>query len=242
MPTARRAITAYYNVDGNYWCDANGNYANPSQTPRFTLHEQAVLLLTLVHNFGEEVTDLIPELAFRFSVFSDTGVRLIDTDNSNINSAEALEYWEDATSAEGKFAILINADTTPLKTALEGFVCKWFSVEFNSFELLGLVGSYKEHLFCMNSNMDSDDINDGVVQSVITQGQVTIEANSVFTLIEADSSKYNLLAPTIETPTGAEINYGVTTVEVTDTGFKVFYNATVSESGYVLRYTLIRKV
>lgn len=82
---------------------------------------------------------------------------------------------------------------------------------------------------------------DDMIAERLTETDIAISANAFSTDILTDTTLYTVLGMYVVSPAGSEVGYSVTNIQVSAEGYKVFYNATVKEAGYILRYTLIRK-
>lgn len=243
MSSKRKIIEAYFNVDGGYWSDASGNFAVTPAIPRFGLYEQIAFKLHLIHNFGVQVTDYTNEQAFRLTIYSNTtGAKLLETVNAQINTVEGQEFWAEADSSKGLFVLLMDCTATALQTALANVSSLFTPFEFTVTDSVGMIANYQTYVYCTNSRFAGASQIEDTLASAMKQGTLEIVENSSFSLIEEDTTKYNMLAPSLIAPEDTELNYGVTSVTITEQGFKVYYNATIAEAGFTLSYTLIRKV
>jgi hypothetical protein len=89
-------------------------------------------------------------------------------------------------------------------------------------------------------DVEAGTVVDDIFANKVVTGTIDITVSVRSTLIPADTSKYTLIGAYVVAPTSS-INYTVTNIKETEGGFEVCYNATVSESGYSLRYTLMLK-
>lgn len=239
MATKRKVIEAYYNVDHNYWSNSVGDYIPTSGIPRLAFGLNALLKLHLIHADGSEVVDYDGDSVPHFAMFDDTNTVVVETGGVDINSDEALELWE-ADPTKGEFAVLLNCNTDELLTAMTGWECRRYRVEFVMMFDDTIIGQYEMLMYVDNTSSASSAEVNAIIARQKT-GTVAVQEGDAFSLIEIDPSLYNVTSAILEAPADAADNYGVTSVEPAETGFRVFYNATISASGYVLRYVLTRK-
>lgn len=235
----RQIIEAYYNVDGKHWSTANGSFALPSMIPCFGLYAKVAIKLHLISNYGLPVTDHTLGQGKTFTVYSEEGVKLCESLTESINNADGLALWN-ADATKGEFIILLDCATVPLQTLLADQKTARVRCEFIVIDEIGVVGEYKEYAYCEKTFYTADATTIPIT-AAMTQGSIDIDSDSVFSIVPANTVTHNILSPFIMSPTGAEINYSVTNVEVISEGFKVYYNATIVVAGYTLHYTLIRK-
>lgn len=89
--------------------------------------------------------------------------------------------------------------------------------------------------------VDTGTIINDIYADKVVRDEVTIAINTRMNFIEIDTTQYDLLSAYIVSPEGATIAYSVSNVQVLAEGFEVYYNATVLETGYALRYSLMMK-
>lgn len=255
-----KSLEVYYNVDRNYWSDANGNISVPSCVPRFSLYEQSVLKLHLIHDGGTEVTDYTDANIFGFLAYDYNGAPVIASNGSKINSPEAIAYWEEidavpavppdtpaiefvegANTAKGRFAILIDCATTELRDALAGKDCSYFRIEFTVAEVVTIIAVLREKCYFDNVIATTDTIQDIIFGNPITSGEMEIPIGSAFVILAESADDYTLSSVLVEAPDNAEEVYSVTNVSIGDGAFKVWFNATVQEGSHKVIYTLVKK-
>jgi len=255
-----KAQEVYYNVDRNYWSDANGNISVPSCVPRFSLYEHSVIKLHLIHDGGTEVVDYSDSQLFGFVAYDYNGNPVIASDSSKINSPEAIAYWEEieavpevppdtpavefvagANTEKGRFAIIVNCATTELRDALTGKSCSLFDIEFTIAEASTIISVMKEQCYFNNVKASPEVVQDLIFGNPITSGEVTIPINSAFVILTESPDTYTLSSVLVEAPDTAEHVYTVANVSIGDGAFKVWFNATVQEDSHKVIYTLVKK-
>ena len=89
--------------------------------------------------------------------------------------------------------------------------------------------------------VDTGSVINDIYADKVVRGEVTIAINTRMNFVETDITLYDLLSAYVVSPAGAIVAYSVSNVQVQAEGFEVYYNATVLESGYMLRYSLMMK-
>lgn len=239
----RKLIEVYYNVDGNHWSNSRGDYSMPLDVPRFSLYEKIALKLHLIHNGGGEVTNFTnANTFFHFLAVDSKGNRVIETLSNNINSTEGKQLWEEANSANGRFIIFIDCATEELKKALEGFTCKQFPIRLIVYGTSQeVIACYREKVYFDNLVIEGEEITGIITSSTIVSGDIVVQPPAFFQELVFDVNCFAVLAAILRTPVGTDNAYFVTNIEPTETGAKVYFNATMQEEGYALGYSLIRK-
>jgi hypothetical protein len=248
-----KSLEVYFNVDRNYWSDALGNISVPSCVPRFSLYEQSVLKLHLIHDGGTEVTDYTDGNIFVFIAYDYNGEPVIASDTTKINSVEALTYWvevpesegvtfvEGANTEKGRFAVLINCATTELRDALTGNDNCYFKTEFTVVSVATIISVLRERCYFDNVKASTDVLQEIVFGNPLTSGEFVIPTGSAFIILTESADDYTLSSVLVEAPDNAEEVYSVANVSIGDGAFKVWFNATVQEDSHKVIYTLVKK-
>jgi hypothetical protein len=238
----RKIIEAYYNVDTQNWCTADGSYAPPLLIPRFALYEHCLLKLTLVHNFGVVVTDFNECSAFAFVAYDEGGSPVVRTITTGINTQEVNMLWPDADTYQGRFGILVDCDMVELQSALGVFDNKKLRVDIVISDVEdNVLAIYTEKVSFNNSPLKEATLNDIVLLGKLTSGTIPVSINDTYADIVVSTTTYGLVSFHVEAPIGATVAYTVTNVSILPNSFRVFFNATIGEAGHVLAYSLIRK-
>lgn len=237
-----RKLEAYFNIDTGHWCNEQGNPLNPSLVPRFTLYSKTLMFLHLVHNYGTEVTDFGGECEMSFSAFAEnTGAIVVHTGSADINKAGFNLQFPEIDPNYGRFAVLVDCNTIELQSELYGLKTKVLNVEFTFTTPTHIQGIIKAKCYFDNSAMTTQTVNAVAFAGAVTTYTKSIPEGLDYITVTADMSKYNLVSAVIEAPEGAGALYLVANVTPLNDGFRATFNATITETGHVLRYSLIRK-
>lgn len=119
MPNYASYLQAYYNVDSQRFCDANGSPLTIDQLPRVTLTQQLYLILILLRDNGQRFTynddDVLAWAAD--DDWDDNSDVLLRAENADIN--DPTEFAGAASMPGlGTVAIKIDADSANLQSAL----------------------------------------------------------------------------------------------------------------------------
>lgn len=238
----RKINKFYYNVDTNKWSTETGGALFPTSLPRFSLYEKSLLQINFIRSLGEPYTEFDNNASFSFIVFSSEGTPIVRTLPADINSHEVNMLLPEANAEDGIFGILLDCNTVELQQALLGLDSKRFKVEFVASDGDDRIGTFGEKAQFMNSSMSAEDVQQLINIGSITNGDIALAEGDSFKIVPANVSQYGLLSFYIDAPAESEIGYTVTNVTaIGGSGYKVFFNATIAETGHVLRYSLIRR-
>lgn len=232
----------YFNIETGDWCNSLGNPVMPSLIPRFTLYTKTLLIVHLVRNGGIIVEDFDKDCFYAFSVFAETTKAIIvHTPDELINKSDYQMQYPEMDPTKGRLVILVDCNTVEMQSELLTWEAKSLNVEITISTPSMITAIIKAKCYFDNSSMTTQEVNSVVFSGAVTTGTVSIPLDVSSVLVTVNTSKYDLLNAVIEAPIGSETSYSVQNVTVLTDSVQVFFNATIAETGHVLRYSLIRK-
>lgn len=245
MSDTRRRITVYYNVDGGYWCDAQGNFCVPSMIPIFRKNEKVAIQLSLIHNYGDNAEELVSFselLTYTCVVYDDNRNVLFRSLVDAVNSEEGKSIWEEADASCGKFVILLTCVSSALSALLETYPLFRANIEFAISEGSSVLAIYRERVYCEQTLIDSQVINEGGVMAnslVVIDYPIPIGLSEVSRIF--NNEQYRIVSLFLESPATALENASILNYQPTVTGFIVHLSTPITDAGYVLHYTYVEK-
>jgi len=234
-----RRISLFYNVEGGYWSDSNGNYRTSSMIPVLRKNEFISLYIQLVGNYGTNYRleqNVIPHLL----IHKDRQI-LLKVGSDNVNTNDGIAVFENADATKGLFVIQFKLQSVALNLALLTLERTLATLEFSLSTDNGIIFNCADSVYCENTvtttGITTEEGEDNMAVKALLSVKLDLEVGEVTKLIEVVPTAIDLISIMLESPTGATSNIFIMNYEILVNGFLVYLSAPIVDEGYKLVYT-----